>query len=79
MDFKSMTIFGESDIPDCPSQTNGDYCFLTDKYALHPPAAAYIGKENHITMTASLPMYKIKADSAWGGKTRLFNCKFSGF
>jgi len=79
MDFKDVTIYGETEIPDCPSSDNGDYCFMVDKYGLFPPAAALKGKNAHITGDSALPMYKIKGDASWGGKTSLYNTKFIGF
>jgi hypothetical protein len=77
--FDDNFLHGEIDNPDCPSKTNGDYCFNFAKKALTPPAAAKKGKDIHIISESSLPMYKIKGDSAWGGRTILNRNKFVNF
>jgi hypothetical protein len=72
-------IFGEIEIPDCPVPGNGDYCSAYTKYALFPSTAAVKGKDPHITMASGLPMYKIKANAAWGARAVWNRNKFTGF
>ena len=79
MEMNDNMIYGELPIPDCPSKTNGDYCTIVNKRAIHPPAAALAGKAPHVLAQPALPMYKIKADSAWAGKTKLARNSFIGF
>jgi|DEB0MinimDraft_12_1074336.scaffolds.fasta_scaffold01900_3 hypothetical protein len=79
MEMNDNTIFGEIESPDCPNSQNGDFCNRFDKIGLFPPAAALKGKDIHITGDSALPMYKIKGDSSWGGKTVLNRNKFIGF
>jgi len=79
MEMNDNFIYGECEIPDCPSISNGDYCLSYNKRGIHPPAAARKGKIPHITAPSSLPMYKIKGGSAWGGRTTLARNTFVGF
>lgn len=53
-------------------ERNGDYCTRIDKYALLPGSFVIGGKELHPTMPSSFPIYKIKKDSAFAGKTVLY-------
>ena len=79
MEINDNMLYGESEIPDCPDQRNGDYCVIINKRAIHPPASATKGKVPHTTAASSLPLYKIKGDTSWGSKTTLTNNTFTGF
>jgi hypothetical protein len=72
-------IYGETEIPDCPSSTNGDYCMMADKFGVWQMAGTYGGRGNHPTSSSALPIYKIKSDGAWGGKSVWRNNTFKYF
>lgn len=74
-----MHLFGESDIPDCPDKTNGDFCFLYPKHAIQQPTTALKPKEVFIITRSGLPMHKLKASASWGGTVKLRNCTFERF
>jgi hypothetical protein len=79
MQVENSHIFGESEIPDCPSTTNGDYCMLSDKMGVWQPVSSYGGRGNHPTSSSALPVYKVKSDGAWGGKSVWRNNTFKHF
>jgi len=79
MELNDNTIFGESEIPDCPSTSNGGYCIFTDKFAVLRPAATLLGKDLHITSAPELPMFKIKTAASWGAKTSMKRNIIKGF
>jgi hypothetical protein len=60
-------INGETEILDCPSLTNGDYCELYDKMGIYPFSSTYGDRGTYPTSSSALPIYKIKSDAAWGG------------
>ena len=55
-----MHIYGESEIPDCPQNGNGGYCFKINKYGFFAGGGIYRGKAFHISVTPELPPHKIK-------------------
>lgn len=69
MEYNDLIIYGDSEAPDCPSGLKNDFCVQTDKVGVITGAAAYKGKKPHIEGESALPPYKIKGDSAWGGKS----------
>jgi len=79
MEMKDMKIYGESPLPDCPSKTNGDYCFLEDKLALFPGVGTFKTKPLHPQIESQLPIYKVKSDSTWGCISKHSNLHFKGF
>jgi hypothetical protein len=75
MEYENIIVYGDSVIPDCPSQ-RADYCMQHDKVGVIPGAVAWKGKDPHITMASGLPPYKIKGDAAWGGRSVWRNLTF---
>lgn len=76
---KNSVIIGESEIPDCPDSTNGDYCEVHDKIGLLSYAAAVKGKGPHPTSDSALPLLKIKGDACFGGRALFNNIKFQNY
>jgi hypothetical protein len=78
-EMKDSVLMGESEIPDCPNPTNGDYCELRDKMGLFPFATSHAGKPPHPTGESALPLMKIKKDPAFGGRALFNRVKFANF
>lgn len=76
IEMKDVEIYGEdsnSDVPDGQAQ----YC--ADKYGLMLFGGNRAGKELHITMSSSLPMFKIKSYGSWGPEVTLTRVNFNNF
>jgi hypothetical protein len=78
-EMKDSVIMGESEIPDCPSSTNGDYCEVRDKMGIFSYTTAHAGKVAHPTGTSALPLMKVKKDPCFGGKAIFNRVKFKDF
>lgn len=74
-----MMIYGESEIPDCIDENNGDWCFQEDKYGITPGHCSVKGKDNHIQAKSSLPPYKLSGDACWGMENEYRNLTFVDF
>lgn len=60
-------ILGESPIPDCPDETNGDYCIKIDKFAT--VAGGFGAKKDLHPLSASKFPYWAAAAHNWAGLT----------
>ena len=78
-EMKNSVIIGESEIPDCPSVTHGDYCDVFDKIGVFSYSTAHAGQEPHPTGASKLPLMKIKKDPCFGGRAIFSNVKFMNF
>lgn len=77
VEFNDNTIWGESEIPDCPPK--GGYCWKGHKFGFISSASILAGKAIHITMPPPLPLNKIKGNAAWGGRIILNRNTFRDF
>jgi len=78
IDIKENIIMGETDIPDCPDTSNGDYCIKIDKWAMIPGGFGGKAKDLHPTMPSDLPFWKYNAHN-WAGLTHFTKNKISDF
>jgi hypothetical protein len=70
MEMNDNVIYGESEMPDCPSNFNsGDFCILKSKFGAFQISGAAKGKAPHILAASKFPIEKIKGDAIWGPKS----------
>lgn len=69
-------IYGETKAMDCPIEQE---CYCHDKFGFMLFGNNFKGKQLHPTMASSLPVYKVKSESAWGGEVNVDNVSFVNF
>lgn len=74
--FYDSQIYGETEAEDCPQ---GHNCYCPEKFGFMIFGNNMAGKDAHIPMASSRPIYKIKAFGAWGGEVEVDNVSFNKF
>lgn len=76
---KNIKIYGESEIPDCVDENNGDFCFQEDKYGVVAGGCHQGGKPVHITKTSPLPPDNLMVDTCFGMENEYEDLEFIDF
>ena len=79
MTFRSIKIYGEGPLSDCPQNGGGGFCHQIDKYGFLSSSGTWNGKDHHINGMSPLPPHKIKSIASFGTKIELYDMEFLNF
>jgi len=81
IEISDSNFYGESDIKDCPINSQGEtngFCYKSTKYALINAQITKNGKPVH-AVVCDMPFYKEWSPASWNLRTLYYNNKFMYF